>query len=77
VSNSNVKVASKLVVVEHVVLEVLCAPTLHVYKLMFKVKAPYDGQILLSQILFFETTCFLTSTKLILKGFFAMVLGMR
>jgi hypothetical protein len=35
------------------------------------VKSHYDGQGLLSQILFFETTCFGTSTKLILKWFFA------
>ncbi len=33
--------------------------------------ALYSGQRLLSQILFFETTCFLISTKLIIKGFFA------
>jgi hypothetical protein len=33
--------------------------------------ALYSGQRLLSQILFFEATCFLISTKLIIKGFFA------
>jgi hypothetical protein len=35
------------------------------------VKAHYNGQRLLSQILLFETTCFWISTKLILKQFFA------
>ncbi len=33
-------------------------------------KTDYSGQILLSQILHFETTCLWISTKLILKGFF-------
>jgi hypothetical protein len=35
------------------------------------VKAHYGGQKLLSQISLFETTCFWTFTKLILKRFFA------
>ncbi len=34
-------------------------------------KAHYNGQKLLLQVLLFEITCFKTSTKLILKGFFA------
>ncbi len=34
-------------------------------------KAHYNGQKLLSQVLLFEITCFKTFTKLILKGFFA------
>ncbi len=38
--------------------------------LHIQIKAHYCGQRLLSQIYFFETICFLTFTKLILKHFF-------
>ncbi len=39
--------------------------------LFYHMREHYNDQRLLSQILLFETTCFWTFTKLILKRFFA------